>query len=124
MPAPSRHPPPGYSHRHAASAVNARSPYLCSSPPASGDGLRLEQAVKNKDMESVHSLLKQHVDVNTPEADGATALAWAAHWNDLETADLLIRAGANVNAANEYGVTPLWEACNNGSAAMVEKLSK
>jgi ankyrin repeat protein len=66
--------------------------------------------------------LKQRVNVNTPEADGATALAWAAHWDDIETADLLIRAGANVNAANVYGVTPLWEACNNRSAAMVEKL--
>src|ERR1700726_4804403 len=85
---------------------------------------RLVDAAKNRDHEAVRSLLKQHVDVNTPQADGATALAWAAHWNDVETADLLIRAGANVNAANSYGVTPLWEACNNGNAAMVEKLAQ
>ena len=91
---------------------------------APGSDLRLVDAVKSKDIEAVRSLLKQHVDVNTPQADGATALAWAAHWNDLETADMLIRAGANVNAANDYGVTPLWEACNNANAAMVEKLSK
>ena len=39
-------------------------------------------------------------------------------------AELLIHAGANVNAANDYGVTPLWEACNNASATMVERLSK
>ena len=91
---------------------------------APGSDPRLADAVKNKDKAAVRSLLKQHVDVNTPQADGSTALAWAAHWNDLETADLLIRAGANVNAANDYGVTPLWEACNNGSAAMVEKLVK
>ncbi len=43
---------------------------------------------------------------------------------DLETADLLIRAGAKAGVANNYGVTPLWEACNNRSAAMVEKLAK
>ena len=53
---------------------------------------------------------------------GATPLHWAAHWNDLETANRLIHEGANPNAANEYGVTPLQLACENGSAAMVEKL--
>ena len=91
---------------------------------ATGGDLRLVEAVKNKDAAAVRSLLSQHVDVNTPEADGATALAWAAHWDDLGTADLLIRAGAKASAANNYGVTPLWEACNNRSAAMVEKLAK
>ena len=89
----------------------------------SGD-LRLVDAAKNQDRDAVRSLLKQRVDVNSPEADGATALAWAAHWDDMETADLLIRAGANVNAANTYGVTPLSLACTNQNAAMVEKLLK
>jgi ankyrin repeat protein len=42
----------------------------------------------------------------------------------LEAADLLIRAGANVNAANEYGVTPLALACVNRSTGMVETLLK
>jgi len=89
----------------------------------SGD-LRLVDAAKNRNHEAVRSLLQQHVDVNTPQADGATALAWAAHWDDMEAADLLIRAGANVNAVNSYGVTPLSLACVNQSAAMVEKLLK
>ena len=89
----------------------------------SGD-LRLVDAAKNRNHEAVRSLLQQHVDVNTPQADGATPLAWAAHWDDTDTADLLIRAGANVNAANSYGVTPLSLACINQSAAMVEKLLK
>src|SRR6202007_1369710 len=56
------------------------------------------------------------------EADGATALMWAAHWDDLDTATLLIRASANANAANDHGVTPLSLACTNASAAMVKKL--
>jgi ankyrin repeat protein len=34
----------------------------------------------------------------------------------------LIRAGANVNAANDLGATPLWTASLNGSAAMVRRL--
>ena len=41
---------------------------------------------------------------------------------DLGTADLLIRAGAGVNAANDVGATPLYLACTNRDAAMVQKL--
>jgi uncharacterized protein len=88
---------------------------------ASGD-LRLVEAVKEKNKEAVRSLLEEKIDVNVVQGDGATALMWAAHWNDTETADLLIRAGANVNAANDNGVTALRLACTNGNAAMVEKL--
>lgn len=100
--------------------------YLLSvvSIPAAASDLRLVDAVQNRDHEAVRSLLKQHADVNAPQADGATALAWAAHWDDLDTAELLIRAGANVNAANDYGATPLSLACTNRNAAMVEKLLK
>ena len=108
---------------------NARRWYMAALLPAvclgatSGDP-RLVEAVKNKDLAAVRSLLSQRVDVNAPQADGATALTWAAHWDDLGTADLLLRAGAKPSIANNYGVTPLWEACNNRSAAMVDKLAK
>ena len=95
-----------------------------STAAVSASDLSLVDAVKNRDGEAVRSLLKQRVEVNAPQGDGATALAWAAHWNDLETAELLIRAGARAGAANDLGVTPLWEACTNRSAAMVEKLLK
>jgi ankyrin repeat protein len=86
--------------------------------------LRLVDAAKSGDKETVRSLLKQHVNVNAPEGDGATALSWAAYQDDLETADLLIAAGANVNAANDYADTPLMLACVNGSEGMVNKLLK
>ena len=87
---------------------------------ASGEGLI--EAAKNKDWPAVIFLLQQKVDVNAKAPDGATALHWAAHWDNLETAERLIRAGANVDAANDYGVTSLSLACTNGSAAMVQKL--
>ena len=44
------------------------------------------------------------------------------HRDDLTTADLLIRAGARPNVANDLGVTPLHLACTNRSAAMVRRL--
>ena len=89
-----------------------------------GNDLPLVNAAKNQDKAVVRALLKERVDVNQPEPDGTTALAWAAHWDDLELADLLIGADAHVNAANDYGVAPLSLACSNGSAAMVAKLLK
>ena len=91
---------------------------------ATAEDLRLADAVKNRDRTAVRSLLEQHVNVNAAQPDGTTALAWAANRDDLETADLLIRAGAKVNAANDYGVTALSLACTNRSAAMLERLLK
>jgi ankyrin repeat protein len=86
--------------------------------------VRLVDAVKAADKTAVRSLLAQRVDVNAPQADGTTALHWAAHGDAAEIVELLIRAGANVKAANRYGVTPLWLACMNGNAATIEMLLK
>ena len=58
------------------------------------------------------------------EPDGTTALHRAAHRNDLKAAEVLIRAGADVKAANRYGVPPLALAATNGNAAMLELLPK
>ena len=74
--------------------------------------------------EAIQSLLAKHADVNAPQADGTTALHWAARWDDPETADLLIHAGADPKAANRDGATPMFLAAQNGNAAMVEKLLK
>ena len=84
----------------------------------------LVEAIKTVDRAAVRSLLQKNADVNVPEADGTTALYWAAEKNDLEIADLLIRAGANANARTRYGVTPLTMASLNGSATLIEMLLK
>jgi len=91
---------------------------------ATNGNTALVDAVKNQDAESVRALLKQHVDVNAPEADGTTALHWAAHWGDLETVDALLREGASAIAINRYGATPLSEAVRVGGAPLIEKLLK
>jgi ankyrin repeat protein len=89
---------------------------------AAGADARLIKAVRGKDAATVRALVKQRVDVNAPQGDGATALHWAAHVDDLSIADLLIRAGARATVANDNGFTPLHLACTNRSAAMVERL--
>lgn len=89
---------------------------------AAGGAPPVVEAVKDGKVETVRALLASRVDPNTAEADGTTALHWAAHHDNLAAADLLMKAGANVRAANRYGVTPLWLACINGSARMVERL--
>jgi ankyrin repeat protein len=89
---------------------------------AATNDVRLIQAVKNRDLAAVRSLVKARVDVNAAQGDAATALHWAVHYDDAAIADLLLGAGSRVNAANDLGVTPLYLACTNRSAAMVEKL--
>jgi ankyrin repeat protein len=64
------------------------------------------------------------VDLSAADPDGSTALHWAVRRDDVDTAGLLIRNGANVKTANRYGVTPLSLACVNGNAAMIESLLK
>ena len=84
--------------------------------------LRLIDAVKEQNIAAVRGLLEQRVGVNAAQGDGATALHWAAHRDDLAIVDLLIRSGARANAANDLGATPLHLACTNRSARMVERL--
>src|SRR5262245_14324345 len=87
-------------------------------------GAPLADAAEKMDRAAIRALLKQHAAVNTPQADGMTALHWAAYRDDIDIARLLVRAGANVKAANRYGVTPLSLACTNGNGAMVEMFLK
>ena len=86
--------------------------------------LRLIDAVKSVNAPAVRSLLAQHVNVNATEADGSTALHWAAQRDSVEIADLLIAAGANVKAATRYNITPLSLACTNGDAMLIQHLLK
>jgi ankyrin len=91
--------------------------------PAAGE-TNLASAARNRDWATVRGLVKQRADVNTRLGDGTTALHWTVHWDAVETARLLIDAGANVNAADDLGVAPLSLASTNGNAAMAAALLK
>ena len=87
--------------------------------PVVAQDTRLLDAARAADSPRVIVLFEQGVSADVRQADGATALHWAAHWDDAAMADALVRAGADVDAANDFGATPLWLACRNGSEATV-----
>lgn len=89
---------------------------------AAAPDARVADAAKRRDRAAVAALLKQGADVNGPQGDRATALLWAAHWNDLDMVTLLLRSGARVDAANDFGATPLLVACSDAGAPVVEAL--
>jgi ankyrin repeat protein len=86
----------------------------------------LADAVQRQDSAAIARLLASpRPAVNGTQPDGTTALHWAAHWNDPATVTALIRAGANVNAVNRYGVAPLLVASEVGNGvAVIDALLK
>ncbi len=84
----------------------------------------LIQAIKDQDKPAVTALITNRSEINTPQPDGATPLAWAAYLDQTETVDALLKAGAKVNTADEYGETPLTLTCTTGNASVIEKLLK
>ncbi len=82
----------------------------------------LIDAVRAGDTARVRALVRQKVDVNTPAADGSTALHHAVERQDLAVVDLLLASGADVKAVNRYGVPPLAIAAVNGHAPILTRL--
>ena len=66
---------------------------------AAGDPA-LVVAARDRDAETVRTLLAKRADVNEQARDGSTALLWAVYHSDLEMAHALIAAGANFNTPN------------------------
>jgi ankyrin repeat protein len=85
---------------------------------------RLVDAARGQDANAVRSLVAQKVDLNARTTDGSTALLWLTHWDDFPAAELLLSAGADANAANDFRMTPLSQACTNGNAGLVRLLLK
>ena len=77
------------------------------SASAAGADSRLIDAVKRGRTEFVKTLIQQKVDVNAPQPDGATALHWAAQRDDMDSAVLLVGAGANANVSNDTRRDPI-----------------
>ncbi len=71
---------------------------------------------------AVEMIAKKSADVNAAEADGSTALLWAANLNDTDLASRLLKAGASPKVINKLGSTPLAEAAFNANTEMIKAL--
>ena len=92
---------------------------------------RFLEAVGSGEVDKARECLEKGVDVNREGYEGVTPLYWAARRDQIETAQLLIEARADVNRMKgppcrgaEGGGTPLLEASYNGYRDMVKLLLK
>lgn len=97
---------------------------LITAPVMNAADSPLADAAEKSDWPRVAKLIKEKAEVNAAQADGMTALIWAAHHDHLASAKLLIDAGADAKTANKYGVSALSAACVNGNEEMVSALLK
>lgn len=91
--------------------------YRCHSP--------LMYAVEVSSIEWVKLLLSYKADANLKcrkTVNALTRLVWQNNPNYAELLDILIEAGADVNAADEYGNTPLMTAVSSGNIPVIKKL--
>ncbi|KAK2516478.1 hypothetical protein Q9233_013769 [Columba guinea] len=70
----------------------------------------LVQAIFNRDIEEVRSLLNQKENINVLDQERRTPLHAAAYIGDVAILELLILSGANVNAKDTVWLTPLHRA--------------
>ena len=103
-------------HRLAAPGLTAASPRVDVDSPVA-------DAAKRGDLDAVRELLASGADVNAAQADGMTALHWAAERDDPGLARMLLYAGAAVEPVTRIGsYTPLHVAARGGSVAVAEVL--
>ena len=79
-------------------------------------------AVENKRATAIDRLFRSTADVNARQADGMTALHWAAYHDQTELARKLISSGAKINVLTVFGISPLTISCQNGSEPIVRLL--
>jgi ankyrin repeat protein len=83
----------------------------------------LVDAVRARDSATARKLLRESREaVKQIAVDGTTALHWAVYNDDADLVDRLVAAGADVNAANDYGATPLSQAAVVGNVRVIKRL--
>ena len=88
-----------------------------------GPDAPVADAAMRGDLAAVRSLLDAGEDVNGARGDGMTALHWAAMKGRLDLAEMLVDAGADLEAGTRLGGhTPLHVASRAAQAPLVEAL--
>jgi len=81
----------------------------------------LVTAAKDGDRAAVQTLVASKKQA-VAGAEGTAALVWAVTRNDVAMVDLLLKAGANAKAANEFGATALYAAAEHPDVTLTQKL--
>src|SRR5678809_294947 len=92
---------------------------------AGAEPVALSDAARTGNWDTVRTLIGSGLKgdgVNAPDKDGTRPLHWAVRADELEIADLLLKAGADATAQNRLGLTALNLAATNGNGAMIRKL--
>jgi len=80
-------------------------------------------AAERGDLEAVRALLRDGADANGAQADGTTALHWAAINDDVDIVEVLLYAGATVKPITRLGgYTPLHLSSRSGHGDVVRAL--
>ncbi len=80
-------------------------------------------AARSGDLDEVRSLLRGGADVNAAQGDGMSALHWAAERGDMALLEVLLYAGAELEASTRIGhYRPLHIAARNGNVEVVKRL--
>ncbi len=82
----------------------------------------LADAAEQRRWEEMSETLQAGADPDAPQADGMTALHWAAQHDHAHAAEQLLAAGAESNTTTHYGIPPLAIACRNGNESLVRHL--
>ncbi|RFU31550.1 hypothetical protein B7463_g4759, partial [Scytalidium lignicola] len=83
----------------------------------------LHLASRNDRVEVIKALVDRfHIPVDDPTDDGFTPLHSTAKRSKINATITLIAMGANVNATNNYGATPLHQAATFGEPEIVKRL--
>jgi uncharacterized protein len=95
---------------------------LLAGTAAAAPGGSLVAAVRAQDHDAAVALIGAHADPNEQMADHTSALMWAVHNDDVDLVNRLIKAGARVGDANDYGASPMTEAAEVADARVLEAL--
>jgi hypothetical protein len=77
-------------------------------------------AASRDNFDTVKELATEYPDlVNREDVHGCTALHWAGTFRNKEMAEFLVQHGANIEAPNHAGFTPMHHAAGNGAENIV-----
>uniref|UniRef100_A0AAQ6IDW6 Myotrophin n=1 Tax=Anabas testudineus TaxID=64144 RepID=A0AAQ6IDW6_ANATE len=79
-------------------------------------------ALKNGDLDEIKSKLTAAVDVNRTLEGGRKPLHYAADAGQEDVVEFLISMGADINAPDKHGLTPLMAACFEDHLSCVKVL--